>query len=68
MGMFVIDEEKLKAFYHRAWLEADRGFVDTRKYLYLDRALIQFAKENRCSYDEALVLAKTGKRIGRLER
>ena len=27
-----------------------------------------FAKENSCSYDEALILAKTGKRTGRLEK
>ena len=66
MGLFDITEEKLKAFYHRAWLECNRGYVDTRKYPYLDRALFLFARENNCSYDEALVLAKTGKRIGRL--
>ena len=68
MGMFDIDEAKLKAFYHRAWLEANRGYVDTRKYPYLDKALYIFAKENSCSYDEALILAKTGKRTGRLAK
>ena len=66
MGIFDVDEEKLKALYHRAWLECSRGTVDSRKYPYLDKALLQFAKENHCSYDEALILAKTGKRVGRL--
>ena len=67
MGLFDITDEKLQAFYHRAWLEANRGFVDTRKYPYLDKALFIYAKEHECSYDEALIFAKTGKKMGRLE-
>ena len=63
MGLFDIDDEKIKALYHRAWLEANRGFVDTRKYSYLDKALIQYAKQNNCSYDQALIFAKTGKKM-----
>lgn len=66
MGMFDIDDDKVRAFYHRAWLEANRGYVDTRKYSYLDRALYIYARDHDCSYDEALVFAKTGKKIGRL--
>jgi len=66
MGLFDIDDDKLQAFYHRAWLECNRGFVDPRKYPYLDRAIIQYARENDCSYDDALILAKTGKKMGRL--
>lgn len=68
MGLVDVDEDKIKAFYHRAWLECNRGFVDPRKYPYLDKALIQFARENGCSYDEALIFAKTGKRMGRLAK
>lgn len=68
MGMFDVDEEKIKALYHRAWLECNRGFVDPRKYPYLDNALYMFAKENHCSYDEAWILAKTGRRTGKLSR
>ena len=68
MGLFDIDEDKLKAFYHRAWHECNCDFVDPRRYPYLNKALIQFARENNCSYDEALILAKTGKRIGRLAK
>ena len=63
MGIFDIDDEKIKALYHRAWLEANRGFIDTRKYPYLDKALIQYAKLNNCSYDQALIFAKTGKKM-----
>ena len=68
MGLFDIDDEKLRAFYHRAWLEANRGFVESRKYPYLDTALLVYAKQHECSYDEALVFAKTGKKIGRLAK
>ena len=63
MGLFDVDEEKIQVLYHRAWNEAGRGFVDPRKYIYLDKALIQFARENNCSYDDAYILAKTGKRL-----
>ncbi len=66
MGLFDIDDDKLKAFYHRAWLEADRGFVDPRKFPYLDKALFIYAKEHDCSYDEALIFAKTDQKMGRL--
>lgn len=61
MGLFDIDDEKLQALYHRAWLEADRGFVNPRKYPYLDRAINQYARQNDCTYDEALILAKKGR-------
>ncbi len=66
MGLFDVDDDKLKAFYHRAWLEANRGFVDPRKYPYLDKAIYIYAKEHECSYDEALIFAKTGEKMGRL--
>ncbi|MBO4374458.1 MAG: hypothetical protein J5829_05070 [Lachnospiraceae bacterium] len=66
MGLFDVDDDKLRAFYHRAELEANRGFVDTRKYPYLDKALFIYAKEHNCSYDDALIFAKTGKKMGRL--
>lgn len=66
MGIFDIDDAKLQAFYHRAWLEANWGFVDPRKYPYLDKALYVYAKEHECSYDEALIFAKTGKKMGKL--
>lgn len=66
MGIFDIDDNKLRALYHRAELEANRGFVETRKYPYLDKALYIYAREHNCSYDDALVFAKTGKKMGRL--
>lgn len=56
MGLFDVDEEKLQGFYHRAWLEANRGFVDPRKYPYLDKAIYMYAREHGCSYDDALIL------------
>ena len=68
MGFFDFDEDKIKALYHRAWLECNRGHVNPREYPYLDKALCMFARENNCSYDDALILAKTGKRVGRLSR
>ena len=68
MGWFDIDDTKLRALYHRAWTESGHGAVYTRNYPYLDRALSMYARINGCSYDEALVFAKTGKKIGRLEK
>ncbi len=62
MGLFDVDEKKLEALYHRAWVESGRGFVDPRKYPYLDRAIIQYARENKCTYDHAWMIAKLGKR------
>lgn len=61
MGLFDIDDDKLQALYHRAWIESGRGFVDFRKYPYLEHALYQYARTNNCTLDEALILAKTGK-------
>ena len=66
MGLFDVTDEKLQAFYHRAWLECNRGFVDPRKYPYLDKVIFIYAKEHECSYDEALIFAKTGKKMGRI--
>ncbi len=62
MNLFDVNEEKLQALYHRAWCEAGMGFVDPHKYPYLNKALIQYAREHNCSYDYALTIAKTGKK------
>ena len=64
--LFEATDERLQALYHRAWLEANRGFVDTRKYPYLDKAIYIYAREHNCSYDDALIFAKTGKKMGKL--
>ena len=63
MGLFDINDEKLMALYHRAWHEAHMGFVDPRKYPYLERAIIQYARTYGCTFDQALIVAKTGKRL-----
>ena len=60
MGLFDVDEEKLQALYHRAWHEAGMGFVDPRRFPYLDHALIAYARQHNCSYDEAWTIAKIG--------
>ena len=58
MGLFEVDDEKLKGLYHRAWVESGCGFVDPRKYSYLNHAIMQYAREHGCSYDKALMIAK----------
>lgn len=63
MGIFDMTDDKIRALYHRAWLEANRGFVEFRKYPYLEHALYQYARENNCTLDEALIFAKTGKKL-----
>ncbi len=63
MGLFDINDDKLRALYHRAWLEANRGFVDPRKFWYLDHAITQYARTFHCTYDQAWIFAKTGKKL-----
>ncbi len=65
-ALFEVTDERLQALYHRAWLECNRGYVDARKYPYLDKAIFIYAREHNCSYDDALIFAKTGKKMGRL--
>lgn len=36
LGLFDVDEDKIKASYHMAWIECNRGFVDPHRYPYLD--------------------------------
>ncbi len=64
--LFEVTDERLQALYHRAWLEENRGFVDTRKHPELDKAIFIYAREHNCSYDDALIFAKTGKKMGGL--
>ena len=62
----IVFYERLLALYHRAGLECNRGYMDARKYPYLDKAIFIYAREHNCSYDDALIFAKTGKKMGRL--
>lgn len=66
MGLFDVSDERLRAKYHQAELECNRGFVNPRDHYELDHLLTQYAKENDCSYDEAYIFAKTGMKMGRL--
>ncbi|MDO4978282.1 MAG: hypothetical protein Q4E53_13605 [Eubacteriales bacterium] len=59
MGIFDVDEQKLRNMYKRGWVEANHGFVNPHKYPYLEKALIQYARENKCSFDQALRIAKS---------
>ena len=61
-----VTDERLKALYHRAWLEENRGFVDTRKHPELDKAIYLYARKHNSSYDEANIFAKTENKMGRL--
>lgn len=60
--LFGINDDKLRALYHRAEIEAGLKWVDPRKYPYLDQAIIQYVRTYGCTYDQALLLAKTGKK------
>ncbi len=60
--LFGTSDTRLMDAYQRAWWEADRGYVDPYKYPYLDRELNLYAKENNCSYKDAYIFAKTGKK------
>lgn len=67
MGFLEVDDTKIRALYQRAWVESGHGFVNPRKYPYLDRALSMYARKNGCTYDDAYIFAKTGKKVGRLK-
>ncbi len=62
MGLLDVDDKKLQALWHRAWVESGRGFVDPRKYPYLQMALQQYVFQNGCTMDQAIIMAKTGKK------
>lgn len=66
MGLFNVlfgtSDTRLIDAYQRAWREANKGYVDPYKYPYLDRELNVYAKENNCTYKEAYIFAKTGKK------
>ncbi len=59
MGLFDVDENKIRAMYKRAHVESGGEFVNPRDYRYLDDALTLYAKNNDCSYDEAVRKAKS---------
>ncbi len=65
-ALFEVTDERLQALYHKAWLDVNRGFVDPREHPDLDCVIIAYAREHDCSYDDALIFAKTGKKMGRL--
>lgn len=46
MGLFDITDEKLQMFFHKAWIAANKGFVDPKRYPDLDRALYIYANDN----------------------
>lgn len=64
MGRLDPTENRIQGLYERARNESAGGFVDPHKYSYLDFELRRYAKENNCSYSEALIIAKTGKKNG----
>ena len=46
MGLFDINDDRIKDLYHEAELNTNRGFVDTRDHPELDRALGVYTKEH----------------------
>ncbi|MCR4648864.1 MAG: hypothetical protein K5776_07275 [Lachnospiraceae bacterium] len=60
--LFGTNDVRLRDAYNRAWWEADRGYVNPRKYSYLDRELRAYAQDNNITYEEAFLFAKTGRK------
>ncbi len=60
--LFGTNDTRLIDTYQRAWVDSGRGYVDPYKYPDLDRELKVYARENNCTYKEAYIFAKTGKK------
>lgn len=43
--------------------EANRGFVDPRKYTYLNHAIIQYARTYNCTNNQTRISAKIVKNV-----
>ncbi len=60
MGLFLgASKESVRAMQKRAYHEAKGGSVNPRDYSYLDRELRLYAKQNNCSYNDAVSVSKT---------
>ena len=61
MGLFDINENSVRTRYDKACSDSGHGFVDPRDYPDLDRELMAYSITHNCTYDEAYLLAKTGR-------
>ncbi len=60
MGLFFgASNASVQAMQKRAFVESKGGAVDPRKYEYLDRELRLYAKQNNCSYNDAVRVSKS---------
>jgi len=61
-----IADIRLRTQYRRALHDVHFGFVNPQEHPFLDRALTHYAVTHHCTYDEALIFAKTGRKVGHL--
>ena len=60
-----ITKEQIHALYFNEIAKQGTTNVNTRRNPLLNEALARYAKENGCTYDEALLEARTGRNIGK---
>lgn len=59
----ILQMMKITSFLSKSMVEANRGFVDPRKYPYLNHAIIQYARTYNCTNNQTLILAKIVKNV-----
>lgn len=61
------EDEVLKGEYKKAFYRSANGYVDPKRDIDLDRAIRGYIFSNKCTYDEAFIFAKAGRKMGSLK-
>ncbi len=66
--LFGMDDDRLRMIYDKAVIDANGDVSKAERSAEVDQALCMYVDQHNCSYDEALILAATGKRTGKLAK
>lgn len=65
--LFGMDDDKLKMTYHKAVMDAKGDVSKAEKNPDVEQAVEMYVRQHGCSYTDAMILAATGKRTGKLK-
>ena len=65
-AIFGMDDDKLRMTYDKAVIDADGDVSKAERNPEVEQAICMYVQEHNCSYDDAWVLAATGKKTGKL--